>query len=364
MALVGVWIPLACTNTASNFLPTKPSTPVVASATATNAFGYTSTPTFTLQPTGTPTNSPTAITAMTGPITICAPRVPNAVALNAAHNTLYVAGGDGTLSIYSVPTPPVPLSASVVTPFTAITGFNGIVFGELTGVAVGPGASPNFYVLDAGTQSIYEFNSSNLPVTTWNSYNGMPFNATSPPLGIAVDSSENVYVVDTGNNVVDEFKVLGNTTTGPVTVTTVNQWGYSGSGVGYFNDPSGIAVDTGNNVYVADMGNGVIQKFSSAGIFTSQIATMPNPNIVMGLAVDAGGDVFAADYNNFLVEEYTAPSSAVTLTAGGPVTLSAQWAGPASIPPGSNFGPAGIAYDGSELYVADYDNNKVYIITP
>ncbi|HTA77396.1 MAG TPA: hypothetical protein VK791_09590 [bacterium] len=351
MALVGVWVPLACTNTASNFLPTKPSTPVVASATATNAFGYTSTPTFTLQPTGTITYTPTtALTPMTGAVTVCDPSVPNAVALNSAATTLYVAGGDGTLSIY-------PAGSALVTPVATVTGYNGIMFGDLAGVAVAP--SSNYYVLDSGTAAVYEFDNTNAPVTTWNSYNGMAFSATGPPQGIAVDGSGNVYVVDTGNNVVDEFTANG--------AATVAQWGYSGSGSGYFNDPTGIAVGSGSptTIYVADMGNGVIQEFSSPGVFVSQIATVLNPAIVLGLAVDSSGDIFAADYNNYEVEKYKAPppSPPVILTAGAPVTLDDQWTGPA-LPPGSNFGPAGIAFDGTYLYVADYDNNHVYQVKP
>lgn len=39
------------------------------------------------------------------------------------------------------------------------------------------------------------------------------------------------------------------------------QWGGYGSGPGQFIDPSGVAVDAGGNVYVADFGNNRIQKF-------------------------------------------------------------------------------------------------------
>ena len=63
------------------------------------------------------------------------------------------------------------------------------------------------------------------------------------PLGIAVDSSNNVYVADSDNNRVEKFDRNGNYLT---------QWGSLGSGNGQFIDPVGIAVDSSNNVYVTD----------------------------------------------------------------------------------------------------------------
>ena len=44
-------------------------------------------------------------------------------------------------------------------------------------------------------------------------------------------------------------------------------WGSQGSGGGQFYDPYGVAVDTADNVYVADTYNHRIQKFDSEGNF-------------------------------------------------------------------------------------------------
>src|SRR5689334_10716991 len=43
------------------------------------------------------------------------------------------------------------------------------------------------------------------------------------------------------------------------------QWGLSGSDPGQFLNPSGVAVDSKDNVYVTDDGNSRIQKFDSTG---------------------------------------------------------------------------------------------------
>ena len=46
-----------------------------------------------------------------------------------------------------------------------------------------------------------------------------------------------------------------------------NMWGKDGSENGEFRGPSGIAVDTAGNIYVADTGNDRIQKFNRNGKF-------------------------------------------------------------------------------------------------
>jgi hypothetical protein len=73
------------------------------------------------------------------------------------------------------------------------------------------------------------------------------------PIGVAVDSSGNVYVADT-NNRVQKFDSSGN---------FLLKWGSSGSGDGQFQYPRGVAVDGSGNVYVIDTNNHRIQKFSS-----------------------------------------------------------------------------------------------------
>ena len=49
------------------------------------------------------------------------------------------------------------------------------------------------------------------------------------------------------------------------------QWGTNGSGDGQFYYPRGIAVDSTDKVYVADSDNHRIQKFNAAGTFRYQM---------------------------------------------------------------------------------------------
>lgn len=70
--------------------------------------------------------------------------------------------------------------------------------------------------------------------------------------GIAIDADNHVYVSDVRNDRILKFSSEG---------TLLAQWGTFGSGDGQFNDPRGVAVDADGNVYVVDSVNQRIQKF-------------------------------------------------------------------------------------------------------
>jgi len=73
-----------------------------------------------------------------------------------------------------------------------------------------------------------------------------PANGFAWPAGVAVDSSGNVYVADTGHNAVKEMLAVDGVIPASPTIVTL------GSG---FSVPNGVAVDGNGNVYVADTGD-------------------------------------------------------------------------------------------------------------
>jgi hypothetical protein len=111
----------------------------------------------------------------------------------------------------------------------------------------------------------------------------------SEPADVAVNESKGlVYVADIGNDRVDEFETSGTFVRawgGGVadglsafeTCTSTCRKGISGTKPGEFERPESIAVDNDpgspsfGDVYVADQGHGVIDKFSSTGAYLSQI---------------------------------------------------------------------------------------------
>jgi sugar lactone lactonase YvrE len=153
----------------------------------------------------------------------------------------------------------------------------------------------------------------------------------SAPSGVAVDAGGNVFVADQNNNAVKEVLASG----AFVTVDSL------GSG---FDLPEGVAVDTAGNVYVADTLNSEVKEIVAAGGFTTVKTLGSGFSFPEGVAVDGSGNVFVADTGNNSVKEI--------LAAGGLVTVKTLAAG--------FNAPAGVAVDGSgNVFVADQGNKAV-----
>lgn len=82
------------------------------------------------------------------------------------------------------------------------------------------------------------------------------------PTGIAVDSKGDVWVADTEVDRIDELSSTGSYITG---------FGSAGSGNGQLERPEGIAIDSKGDIWVADTGNNRLQEFSSTGKYMGQI---------------------------------------------------------------------------------------------
>lgn len=184
----------------------------------------------------------------------------------------------------------------------------------------------------------------------------------SAPLGIAIDSHNNLYVTDSYN-----YKVRKITPAGVVTTFAGSTIGYT-DGMGtdaQFDRPMGIAIDTDGNLYLADINNKKIRKITSSGL-VSTLAGSVNGNVdgigtvaqfanPLGVAVDQQGNVYVADMDNQSIRKITPNGIVSTLTgASGGGYLD----GPCSIAKFHN--PTGVATDlNGNLYVADEVNNKI-----
>jgi DNA-binding beta-propeller fold protein YncE len=170
-------------------------------------------------------------------------------------------------------------------------------------------SSNNVYVTDSGNSRVQKFNSTGTFLSKFGSLgvaNGQFLVGSAS--GVAVDSAGNVYVVDKLSNRVQKFNSAG---------TFVTAWGTLGTGNGQLNAPTGIAVDpSSGNVYVADTGNNRIQEFTSGGTYLTQWggAGTGDGNFAApsGVAVDSTGDVYVADSGNSRIQKFTSAGSFIT----------------------------------------------------
>ncbi|MGA2867488.1 MAG: NHL repeat-containing protein [Verrucomicrobiota bacterium] len=190
--------------------------------------------------------------------------------------------------------------------------------------------------------------------------------------GVAVDSAGNVYVADTGNSTVRKV------TPGGAVTTLAGLAGNSGSADGTgsaarFSGPTGVAVDSLGNVYVADTGNSRIRKLTPGGVVTTlaglagtqghadgtaSAARFSHPE---GVAVDGEGNVYVADCYNHTIRKVTPGGVATTLAGLAGSQGSADGTGSAA---GFNY-PGGVAVDSAgNVYVADTGNSTVRKVTP
>jgi DNA-binding beta-propeller fold protein YncE len=162
------------------------------------------------------------------------------------------------------------------------------------------------------------------------------------PSGIAVDSAGNVYVADTANHRIQKFDDQG---------TFLLKWGSAGSGAGQFNSPQGVAVGSADHVFVVDSGNHRIQKFGpNEGFVTAWGAAGTGPGQFdqpFGIAADSQDNLYVTDSGNDRVQKFD--PDGVFLTGWG-----STGAGP-----GEFQGPRAITAmvtAGDRVYVADAVN--------
>ncbi len=189
--------------------------------------------------------------------------------------------------------------------------------------------SGNIYIADTLNHRIRKVSASNGNISTiagngtqGTADTGAALNAhLNSPRGVAVDASGTVYIADTGNN-----RVLKLSNGALTTVAGTGTAGFAGDNGLATNaqlwGPRGVAVDSAGNIYIADYTNQRIRMVSSNGIITTIAGNGhtgysgdggPGTGAMLyqpsGVAVDSKFNVYVADTSNNVIRMLT-PSSA------------------------------------------------------
>ena len=192
------------------------------------------------------------------------------------------------------------------------------------------------------------------------------------PAGLAFDAAGDLFIADTGDNVILEVNVDGIVSV----VAGSGAQGFGGDGgaatSALLDYPVGVAVDSNNNIYIADTHNNRIRKVSSGKISTiagtgvagysgdGAAATAATLSYPTALAVDSNNNVYIADTNNHCIREITGTTINTVAGNGSP-----GYSGDSGLATAAGLdSPYGVAVDSAfNIYIGDTHNQRVRMVT-
>ncbi|MEO8496825.1 MAG: peptidyl-alpha-hydroxyglycine alpha-amidating lyase family protein, partial [Planctomycetota bacterium] len=228
-----------------------------------------------------------------------------------------------------------PTAAAEPIDFRADAAFfqlpDSIKLGACSGVAVN--SKGNIYLFHRGKQPIICLDPDGKFLNSWGN------DTIHTAHGLRIDVEDNVWVTDIGNHQVLKFSPAGEL------LLALGKAGSPGDGIDQFNKPTDVAFGANGEIYVSDgYGNNRIMTFTGNGGFLAQWGTAGTGsgqfNLPHTVVVDRTGRVLVGDRENNRVQVFESSGKLV-----------AVWPG---------FAPYGLAYDSQgQLFVADGRANKV-----
>ena len=303
-------------------------------------------------------------------------RTPRGIAVDGAGNVYVSDTGNDTIREIT--------PAGSVSTLAGMAGVAGSLNGTGTAAqfwnpqGIGTDAAGNVYVADSFNNAIRKITSAGVVTTLAGTLVCGPTDGAGSsaqfchPFGLAVDGAGNVDVADSLNETIRQITPSG------VVSTLAGYPGLAGGvdGIGAsarFRTPSGLAVDSAGNIYVADTGNGTVRMITPALVVSTLAGTAGVLGYAdgtgsaaqfrggQGPAVDSQGNVYLADNNNLVIRKITSQAVVSTFAGAAPGLGAADGAGSVA----QFYGPTGLATDGAgNVYIADTLNCEIREMTP
>ena len=192
------------------------------------------------------------------------------------------------------------------------------------------------------------------------------------PEGLVVDAAGTLYVSDTLNPLIRKVTAAGVVTTLAGTAGAYGSTDGTGTAARFIR-PRGVKLDAGGNLLVADSNTETIRKVTPGGVVTTLAGSAGNQGFVngsgtaarfdapTGIALDSAGNIYVADTNNFAIRKMT-PAGDVTTLSGGP-KLAGSTDGTGTAARFNQTGGCDMDASGN-LYVPDTINCTIRKITP
>lgn len=198
------------------------------------------------------------------------------------------------------------------------------------------------------------------------------------PYGIAADTAGNIYFSEQYNAIIRKV----DRATGIIsTICGSGASGFSGDGgdavEAQLNEPSGIDVDKAGNIYIADKANQRIRKIDAITNIISTVAgngingytgdggaaTAAKLSYPQAVSVDSVGNIYIAEYGSSTIRKVDGVTGIISTLAGNGFGGDGGDGGPATAARLNQ--PSDVHVSGrGNIYVADYANNRVRMITP
>jgi trimeric autotransporter adhesin len=256
-------------------------------------------------------------------------------------------------------------------------------------------ANGDLYISSPWEQWIYKLSAGQLSIFAGRGFIG-DHNWSGPakqtpmwnPFQLAIDKKGNIYIADSGDNVVRMVNPAGiqSVIAGVRRPCFGGKCGDGGPAVkANLSNPQGVAVDSIGNVYIADTGDNRVRVINTSGIIEPFAGNYKNPvcspstgkcgdggpaksanlNTPVGLAVDSQNNVYFADMLDHRIREVSANTISTVAGNGTACFPSKAKCGDGGLAISANLhSPQGVSVDANgNIYIADTADNRIRLVT-